>query len=93
MEINGRRVDCKPWETPYPTLQAGDYGLGPDGRWYCVPPGKDPFTWMGCLGDGVSQHKVTVHEDRTITVTPSIFIGNGLESWHGWLERGVWREQ
>lgn len=32
-------------------------------------------------------HRVTEHEDGTITVHPSIVTS----SWHGWLERGVWR--
>lgn len=32
-------------------------------------------------------HRVTEHADGTITVYPSIVT----HSWHGWLERGVWR--
>jgi hypothetical protein len=34
-----------------------------------------------------SVHAVTEHEDGTITVHPSIVTS----TWHGWLERGVWR--
>ena len=34
-----------------------------------------------------SIHTVTEHEDGTITVHPSIVTS----TWHGWLERGVWR--
>ena len=34
-----------------------------------------------------SVHSVTEHEDGTITVHPSIVTS----TWHGWLERGVWR--
>lgn len=94
----GRRVDADPSNPvqAFPRLQSGDYGRDLDGLWYCVPPGKEPFSWMGCLGDGTTHHKVTEHEDGTITVTPSILIhsprtGKG-EKWHGYLERGVWRE-
>lgn len=36
------------------------------------------------------------HEDGTITISPSIHLHptpNGSRSgWHGFLERGVWRE-
>jgi hypothetical protein len=32
-------------------------------------------------------HTVVEHEDGTITVTPSIVTS----TWHGWLEKGVWR--
>ena len=32
------------------------------------------------------------HEDGTITVTPSIVITTHVGTWHGFLERGVWRE-
>jgi hypothetical protein len=32
-------------------------------------------------------HTVTEHEDGTITVHPSIVT----PTWHGWLDRGVWR--
>lgn len=35
-------------------------------------------------------HQVTEHEDGTITVTPSIQCR--VCGWHGYLERGVWRE-
>lgn len=62
-----------------------------DGRWYCITPN-------GHFGD-VSKHTVTEHEDRTLTVSPSILVsttspnkGNSVELWHGFLERGVWRE-
>jgi hypothetical protein len=33
---------------------------------------------------------ITEHEDKTITVTPSIWF-NSPTGWHGFLERGVWR--
>lgn len=69
--------------------QAGEYGKDEIGHWYCVPPNTD------LLGN-LSNHTVIEHEDGTITVSPSILIGlrNGehRKEWHGYLERGVWRE-
>lgn len=68
-------------------LLPGEYGLARDGKWNCRVP--DPDIGLGSLGN----HDVTEHEDGTITVSPSILIEhwNG-KTWHGYLERGVWRE-
>lgn len=61
----------------------GDYGkVG--GVWLARPP-------KGHTGS-LKQHEVTEHEDGTITVSPSILVTGGREPWHGFLERGVWRE-
>jgi hypothetical protein len=73
-----------------------DFGPGSYGRigdaWLCRPP-RGP---LGHLG----RHTVTEHGDGTITVAPSILAnpqpddpepGSG-ESWHGFLEAGIWRE-
>lgn len=69
--------------------EPGDYGRGgADGHWYCCVPNTD--TLMGNL----SKHTVVEHEDGTITVSPSILISSphrGVE-WHGYIEKGVWRE-
>jgi hypothetical protein len=47
---------------------------------------------MGSL----AKHDVIEHEDGTITVSPSILItgyeGDHQVQWHGYLERGRWRE-
>ena len=67
-------------------LHAGEYGKDGDGLWYIMPPGM--VTGCGVL----SKHKVTEHEDGTITVSPSILITNHTGQWHGFLERGVWRK-
>jgi hypothetical protein len=69
-------------------LAEGEYAKGPDGNWYCRPP--------GCKADYVgnlTKHKVIEHPDGTITVSPSILLkcGNGFQ-WHGFLEHGIWRE-
>lgn len=82
--MKGQRVYIEPH-----LYEPGDYGLW-DGLWYCSPPGERRL-W--CLGNGTSHHKVTEHEDRTITVTPSILISTyDVGTWHGFLERGIWRE-
>ena len=87
--MNGRRYDLTEWSwTAEDTPKSGDYGKRPDGVWYCIPPGLDS-TWMGNL----NAHTVVEHEDGTITVSPSILISSYKgHSWHGYLERGVWRE-
>ncbi len=94
--MQGKRHDADPNNPTqaYPRLRSGEYGKDADGLWYCVPPGKDPFGWLGTLGDGQGNkgHKVTEHEDGTITASPSILITTHEGTWHGYLEKGVWRE-
>lgn len=91
--MQGRRVDdvANPREA-HPILEPGDYRrtLHPEHGevWECcVPSGEQ---------GNLAAHQVTEHEDRTITVSPSILIRGGAgmadELWHGYLERGVWRE-
>jgi hypothetical protein len=66
-----------------PTLEPGEYGYF-NGCWYaCTPVG---------IYANLSNHQVTEHDDGTITVAPSILVTQGNQTWHGWLERGVWRE-
>ncbi len=72
-------------------LEPGDYCKGPPergGGWWL----KTPAGWEGRVG--VTAHRVVEHEDGTITVSPSIKqeAGDGTMLWHGFLERGVWRE-
>lgn len=74
-------------------LERGDYMWHKD-RWFArVPDGRTGHMDLGDL----SAHKVVEHEDKTITVSPSILHhghdadGNAIR-WHGFLERGVWRE-
>lgn len=79
--FQGTRIDSKLPEQP------GDYGLMTDGHWWAKVP--QPGFSTGIL----SGHDITVHKDGTITVSPSILMdmGNG-KVWHGYLERGIWRE-
>lgn len=90
--LQGRRADdvADPGQ-PHPRLEAGDYRRSA-GKWECRPPGDYPETVQGSLGN----HEVVEHEDGTITVSPSILIQTTWAgepvTWHGYLERGVWRE-
>lgn len=81
----------------YNALKPGEYGKDEEGLWYCCAPtavDADGFGFHGALGDGsgVRGHNVVEHEDGTITVSPSILITRHDGRWHGYLERGVWRE-
>lgn len=64
----------------------GSYWKNSKGVWNCVTPN-------GRMGN-LEKHEVTEHEDRTITVSPSILVSEPPHrpQWHGFLERGVWRE-
>lgn len=57
---------------------------------------KRNYAWYGMTPTGrmanLTNHEVVEHDDGTITVSPSILVSNNDESWHGYLERGVWRE-
>ena len=76
----GKRVYLKEGETVF-TFHPGDYGKAADGAWWIRPP-------HGSMGQ-LTDHEVVEHEDGAITVSPSILLP---DQWHGFLERGVWRE-
>ena len=80
--MNGKRAYPSP-NGPL-LLREAEYGKDASGNWYCRPPGNH----MGSLAG----HQVTEHDDGSITVSPSILIDDGRSTWHGYLERGVWRE-
>lgn len=87
MTTQGNRHDMPNDE--YRGLKPGDYGKDSDGFWICCTPN-------GYLGT-LAKHDVIEHEDKSITVSPSILViypedGKEVEKWHGFLERGVWRE-
>lgn len=68
-------------------MEMGDYGKDNDGEWWIRLP--RPGFSMGRLTD----HQVTENPDGTITVSPSILLeGSNGKTWHGYLERGAWRE-
>lgn len=80
----GKRVDKEPHE-----LLEGEYSkwAKDDGAWYAHCPGPND------LVANLSTHQITEHEDGTITVAPSIACSDGAggHRFHGFLERGVWR--
>ena len=65
-------------------LGDGEYGFSPKEGWLVRPPGNHTGS--------VSKHTIVEHEDGTITVSPSILIDDGRNKWHGYLEKGVWRQ-
>lgn len=80
----GKRHDLE--EDEY-ALEMGEYGKNPEGLWFCRVPAE------GFGTGGLGKHTITEHEDGTITVSPSILsTGHNDRQWHGYLERGVWRE-
>jgi hypothetical protein len=94
-QTGGRRIADGEWHRV--EREAGDYG-----RVYRYENEEvEGWIWKAVLPSGaegdLTAHQITEHEDGTITVTPSIqgdstsglIIGDG---WHGFLERGVWRE-
>jgi hypothetical protein len=83
MQQLGRRVYVD--ERGSLRLAQGDYGQEANGVWSVRPP--------GCHAGGIPDHTVVEHADKTITVSPSIFLEDwdGKGGWHGFLEHGVWR--
>lgn len=81
--MKGRRVFH---DGAFLRLAEGDYGQEVNEKWSLRPPGHH--------AGGIPDHTVIEHEDRTITVEPSIVLHNedGSEAWHGWLRRGEWTE-
>lgn len=77
----GRRI--YPDERGALTMREGDYGRDGQGVWHVRPP--------GCHAGSIPHHEVVEHEDGTITVSPSILLQDENGTWHGYLERGVWR--
>lgn len=88
--MKGNRVDAiseddNQW--PFPKLNPGEYGKDIDGSWRAVSPN-------GHLAN-LGAHQVTEHEDGSITVSPSIgiFYQSLTEfAYHGFLEKGIWRD-
>jgi len=86
--MQGTHVDKQPH-----LLQPGEYTyhtwLTDAGEarsaWYCCTPN-------GLLGN-LAAHTIVEELDGTITVSPSILVNEGRAlSWHGYLEKGVWRQ-
>ena len=81
--MKGQRV--YPNEEGVLSLSYGDYGQHERGLWLCRTPN-------GHSGN-LSHHTVLEHDNKTITVTPSILVTDDTGVlWHGYLKLGVWRE-
>ena len=82
------RTDVDPETHLPPDSAKGDYWRDA-GVWYGWCPTPGPRNLLCSL----ETHKITEHEDGTITVDPSILtrLYDGTV-WHGWLRRGVWME-
>jgi uncharacterized protein DUF6527 len=81
--MTGKRLpDGTEWSSK---IQPGDYWKDEFGTWFAETPTG--------LTANISGHEIVEHEDRTITVSPSILVnGNRPNAWHGYLEKGIWRE-
>lgn len=81
----GRRVECD--AEGWVRLEPGDYAKTKHGSFMSRVP--EPCFHTGSL----KGHEVVEHEDGTITASPSILHTEpNVGVWHGFLERGIWRE-
>jgi hypothetical protein len=89
-DMIGRRVKCTPEGYLKGLDQPGDYGRATS-KWTKQYPQQSWWNVIAPDGSSCSLnpdiHTVTEHEDGTITVSPSIVTA----TWHGWLQRGIWR--
>ena len=84
MTTQGKRHDLAEGEY---ALEMGEYGKDLKGHWFY----RVPVPGFGT--GGLDKHQITEHENGTITVQPSILCyGSFDKTWHGYLEKGVWRE-
>lgn len=101
-ETQGRRLPDHDFKgaTNTPDMEPGDFikmlnhpGVHPASNltgetWYVMSPN-------GLLGN-LQAHTVREEDDGSISVKPgdgssnSILVGNGAESWHGYITRGLW---
>ena len=81
----GKRARPDPADTHW-CPAVGEYGKHPfDGHWIAMTPNGH------CAS--LRRHAVVEHDDGTVTVSPSILVSDSTGAlWHGFLERGVWRE-
>lgn len=94
--INGNRIS-KETADDVTRIKPGDYWFDYELGYFLVCPPKLDFEGNIILGT-LRNHSVVEHEDGTISVSPSIFIGGtfgsenkAIELFHGFLEHGVWR--
>jgi hypothetical protein len=86
--VKGRRRPDRFSDKPdfkWEKVKPGDYFKERGGGWFVMAP-------TGEQGSVRSPNwTITEHEDRTITVSPSIWFNKERNGYHGFLERGTWR--
>jgi hypothetical protein len=89
--MQGTRVEDNSAWYDIEVTPPGSYGrtkMDDEWVWRCRTPNG--------MGGLLSEHDVIEHDDGTITVSPSILVNRAHrtepKTWHGYLERGVWRE-
>lgn len=86
----GVRVEMGAGDELPQEMPVGGYAVDSKGLVWCRVPGS---TSSLRAYRRLDLHQSVVHEDGTITVSPSILaLGHDGVNWHGFLERGVWRE-
>lgn len=91
--LPGRRV-----EPAFENLEKpGDYYFANGILWAILPHGGHArlLSTDAAAEEKGSRWQVTEEDDGSVTVSPSILqhaIPNYAPEWHGYLERGVWRE-
>ena len=75
----------------YPTDKDKVFEMMKPGDYFKLSSGEFIIQTPNGLVASIRNHKIIEHEDGTITASPSILI-TGTGRWHGFLERGIWRE-
>ena len=72
-------------------FKEGDYGqdIDDESKWIIRPPGEHAgIIFNKVITKNPEHHEIVEHKDGTITVNPSILLGN---RWHGNLIKGEWK--
>lgn len=78
------------WPKPVVTIPASDSAI--ECLWFKLPTGTvGRIANQGHEKDGEEAWTITVNEDQTVTVDPSI-DQQAEPRWHGHLVNGVWRD-
>lgn len=73
-------------------VEPGQYGRDVNGNWFGCTPSKLVSGGLHPFYANLSSHEVVEHSDGTITVSPSILVTSHHGTWHGYLEKGEWKE-
>lgn len=56
-----------------------------EGEWHLIDPDGEIGAFGRTMPDRPDPHQVEIHEDGSISVSPSLVMPGG---WHGWLRHG-----